>query len=130
MEDKKLMTPWELFGVECGSGWNKLIMPLFEYIEQYNKDKDDDHKIVVLQCKEKFGGLRFYTNFTDKTLGEMIDKAEDESYEICEWCGEKGKLRDDGWMITLCDKCYDKWKHRFDKYKDKDEDVSSSSEEE
>ena len=35
MEDKKekIPTPWELFHIECGKGWESLYKPIFEYIE-------------------------------------------------------------------------------------------------
>lgn len=47
--------PFELFGVECGEGWYPLIKPIFEYIEEYNKNKEkEEDKMKVLQCKEKF----------------------------------------------------------------------------
>ena len=56
-------------------------------IEEYNKDKPDEEKIYPLQVKEKWAHLEFYTNFVTKELGEMIDKAYEESENICEECG-------------------------------------------
>jgi hypothetical protein len=112
-------TPFELFGMECASGWNHLIKPLFEYIEQYNQDKEDDKKIVVTQVKEKFGGLRFYTNFATQELHDMISKAEEESYETCEFCGTKENVgHTSGWITTCCRKCLEeKAKQRGISYK-------------
>lgn len=61
------------------------------------------------QVKEKFGGLRFYTNevgddwFREVGYG-LIRDAEAKSFEICDECGEPGKLREGGWVRTLCDK--------------------------
>ena len=102
--ENKLPTPFELFNVECGKGWNNIIQPLFDYIEQYNKEHDD--KIEVLQVKEKFGSLRFYTNFFDNKLGEMIEDAESESNETCELCGSKEKVgKTFGWITTCCQDC-------------------------
>ena len=42
---------------ECGSGWDKIIEPLINYVEDYNKkaEKEED-KIIIAQIKEKFGG--------------------------------------------------------------------------
>ena len=54
----------------------------------------------IYQIKEKFGGLRFYTD-------EDLDDIEDESYTICEECGEPGKPRPGGWIKTRCDKCFE-----------------------
>ena len=45
------------------------------------------HTIVTIefrQIKEKFGGLRVYVNFHIKELDELIDKAEQKSFSVCE----------------------------------------------
>ena len=55
------------------------------------------------QVKEKFGGLRFYTNgYTDVIQG-MISMAESMSYRTCEVCGNPGRSNNYGWISTLCD---------------------------
>jgi len=60
-----------------------------------------------LPSKEKFGGLRFYINEGSDEIFNRITKAENDSYEICERCGEKGEIRRDiGWYLTLCNKHY------------------------
>ena len=59
--------------------------------------------ITASQVKEKFGGLRFYTNgFTDEVSG-MIRMAESMSYRTCEVCGSPGRSNNYGWISTLCD---------------------------
>jgi hypothetical protein len=59
--------------------------------------------ITASQVKEKFGGLRFYTNgFTDEVSG-MIRMAESMSYRTCEVCGNPGRSNNYGWISTLCD---------------------------
>ena len=58
----------------------------------------------VYQVKEKFGGLRFYINSGTDEINKRIRKAEDDSYETCETCGEPGELRKDGWWTVACDK--------------------------
>ena len=35
-------------------------------------------------------------------------QAEEKSYEICEICGDKGEVRGDYWVRTLCDRCWKK----------------------
>ena len=110
-ENKQIHTPFELFGVECRKGWYKLIEPIFKYIEDYNKDKENDNdKIVVLQCKEKWGGLIIYTNFGTDELHKMIDDAEEKSYGICEDCGSETDvgMRITGWYTTMCLDCLKK----------------------
>lgn len=61
----------------------------------------------VTQVKEKFGTLRYYCSGNDN-ICDFIDYAEHASEHTCEACGEYGKLRDDGWLVTQCDKCYKK----------------------
>jgi hypothetical protein len=60
----------------------------------------------MLQIKEKYGGLRAYCGGTTNEFFDIIDQAEEESYTICEECGEPGKPRDLGWILTLCEKHY------------------------
>ena len=105
--NKHIPTPFELFHVECGKGWLPLIEPLVKYIENYNKDKNDEEKIEILQIKEKFGGLRFYTNFYTTELSDMIRSAEKESYITCECCGSKVNVGQtcSGWITTICLSC-------------------------
>lgn len=97
-------TNFEKYGIECGSGWHKLLEPVFEYIEQYNKEHEE--KIEVLQVKEKFGGLRFYTNFHTEELRKLIEEAEDKAYKTCELCGSTENTgRTGGWITTCCKEC-------------------------
>lgn len=59
----------------------------------------------ILQVKEKFGGLRFYTSGSNDFFNGMVAMAEAASYRICEQCGKPGKPRSGGWILTLCDDC-------------------------
>lgn len=122
----KPQEPYELFGIECGDGWKELIKPLFEWIENYNKDHEDN-PIVIEQVKEKFGGLRFYVSYEPDELSEMIRKAEEDSYGICETCGSKIDVgHTSGWIQTICRKCIQKqvnesgWKTQV-KWRSKDD---------
>ena len=62
-------------------------------------------QIEYTQIKEKFGTLRVYTNMTDTFCDGVIAMAESMSATTCEQCGLPGKARNDGWIITLCEKC-------------------------
>ena len=93
------------FGFECDDGWFNLIYELSGKISKLDPD------CMAVQVKEKFGGLRFYTYSSSDECYDLIDKYENQSYKICETCGDKGKVRDDhGWFKTLCTKC---WKKRI-----------------
>jgi hypothetical protein len=48
------------FGFEVNDGWYDLIYELCNDLENIGKEEKID--ILVLQVKEKFGGLRFYIN--------------------------------------------------------------------
>lgn len=64
------------------------------------------HKVVLEQCKEKFGGLRFYVSWEgDDSPYAIIRKFENKSYSVCEGCGKPGALRGGGWIRTLCNVC-------------------------
>ena len=105
--ENKCYTPIELFGVECGNGWKDLLTPIIDYVNEYNKDKKEEEKIEFIQIKEKYGGLRVYTNFGTKELFDLIEKAEEESYDVCEDCGTRENVgfKTNGWLRTLCLDC-------------------------
>ena len=107
-----LKHPFELFGIECGKGWESLYRPIIDYINDYNNSHTDSH-INITQIKEKFAGLRIYWDGenvpeeTVKELRDMISDAEERSYLICEQCGttENVGLITSGWYFTLCEDC-------------------------
>jgi len=83
-------------------GWYALIKNLIDDLLQLGWDKK------VTQVKEKFGGLRFYICNGSDEIFKRITIAEEESYKICETCGQIGTLRTNiGWYLTLCNKHYD-----------------------
>jgi len=94
------------FDFAYSDGWFDLTYKLCKDIKEFYKGVIPDHFYVV-QCKEKFGGLRFYITCAPTEVFNMIHKAEDDSYKICEECGKPGKLRRDlAWWLTLCDEHY------------------------
>lgn len=106
-----------------GRGWASLINGLYDVLEEeiaslgtcsgHEEDEDEGevalcqrcHPPQVLQVKEKFGGLRFYTSWSTPRFEERIEQSTAASYRLCEDCGEPGQLRYDGWLRTLCDAC-------------------------
>lgn len=60
-------------------------------------------QIQAVQVKEKFGTLRFYTNFSDYYINGMIAMAESMTSVTCQECGVPGKLRGGGWIYVACD---------------------------
>ena len=104
------------FGFECGDGWFNIIDALCRNINAHvnhkrhqHRDMSDDqfaeeHGVVAVQVKEKWGGLRFYVNGSDDYVRGLIDMAEAISFRTCETCGDAGMPRKGGWVRTLCDK--------------------------
>lgn len=86
------------------SNWNRYRKPFDKWLV------DNNPQVEAVQVKEKFGGLRFYTNGYDEEVGGMIHMAEQWAVRTCEQCGEPGKQRGHGWIYTLCDKCAEKKK--------------------
>ncbi len=82
---------------EVGPGWSGILERLTEALFPMGWNG------VVLQCKEKFGGLRFYTAETTDDMDTLISAAENESYKTCEQCGAAGVPRSGGWIKTMCD---------------------------
>jgi len=113
------------WGFSCGDGWYDLIDSLCYQIQQHVSNEvsqqkyklksgtlkpedakpDEEFQVVAAQVKEKFGGLRFYVDGGDEYVYGLIAMAESMSYRICEDCGGKGTVHNDGWVHTLCDAC-------------------------
>lgn len=99
------------FGFECGDGWFEIIDRLSLQIEtecmrlSVQQNIPEESLPIAVQVKEKFGGLRFYMSGTTDAMDALIAKAYEEAKRTCEQCGAPGNLRDNGWMMTLCDSC-------------------------
>jgi len=97
------------FGIECGPGWWPILDEACQQIEAINRkiaETNPDSVIIAHQIKEKFGGLRFYTNFCNDEVDAIIRLAEEQCSKTCESCGALGKLYTTGyWLSTDCEKC-------------------------
>jgi hypothetical protein len=101
------------FGFSCHDGWYELIDDLcrtlqtwFEVHEPKWLDPKNDYGFKVVQVKEKFAGLRFYTSpVPSDEVFDIIHIYEDLSYFVCEECSAPGRVREDPWLRTLCDDC-------------------------
>lgn len=103
---------------ECGCGWYKLIDQLSVKLEimitalkikdGVKEIADDDPRLPIycVQCKEKYGGLRFYMSVATDEMYELIDHVEVASEKTCEDCGGVGEsYQEKGWIMTLCKPC-------------------------
>jgi len=92
------------FGFECGDGWFSLIYELSKKLSEVNPE------CIAVQVKEKFGGLRFYTDYINAEGDKAIDEAERMADNTCEFCGSTNSSvkKRGGWIKTLCDECSEK----------------------
>ncbi len=96
-------------GMGVGRGWEALVRELCQAIEDLLPAESD---FKVAQIKEKFGGLRFYTEpntlpeDTNRNIARLIFLVECRSFGACEVCGKPGKSEPGGsrygWVKTLC----------------------------
>ena len=102
-----LRTTAMCWGFECGDGWYNIIDAICAMIQnrEYNNRRNGVKMppVVATQVKEKYGTLRFYYDGGDDYIDGVVAMAEYMSEVTCETCGAPGKLRDGGWMRTLCD---------------------------
>lgn len=85
------------FGFYVGAGWNDILFDLNKKLEAEKPDYQ------IHQIKEKFGGLRFYTDPMTDVGWDHVTDAENLSFKTCEECGRPGKIwNHKGWVKTLC----------------------------
>jgi hypothetical protein len=86
-----------------GDGWFKIVYELVQGI-RVNDLKKGGWVTKVTQCKEKFGGLRFYVTGTSDKNWALIRNAEQKSYGVCEETGSEVEVGTwiQGWTRTMC----------------------------
>lgn len=93
------------WGIECGDGWYDILRDLCEKLtkEIENTPNAEDACYTASQVKEKYGTLRFYMNNSTKAMEDLIDKAEYETSQTCDVCGNPGRANKLGWVSVRCD---------------------------
>lgn len=85
------------------SGWLFLVDKMCSLL-QWDTDKNNYPQVECLQMKEKFGGLRFYTNGTNDKQEGVISFAESLSNEMCMVCGSIKNIKStNGWISRYCE---------------------------
>lgn len=78
-------------GVECGPGWRRVLEEVSERLEflilQLPPNERQHH--YVMQCKEKFFGLRLYMRCATDEMAQVIAQAEARCARLCDVCGEE-----------------------------------------
>lgn len=90
------------YGFEFSDGWYDLVFDLLSKLQkQINASKCE--QIIGIQCKQKFGELRFYYTGGNEKCGQIIEDYRKLSLETCEETGGPGFLHHkDNWLKTLC----------------------------
>lgn len=97
-----------LDGMACGDGWYHILDTLSAFLETTINDHPDRPTIRATQVKQKWGGLRMYTDPTPELAYGAITVMERLSHTICESCGTTRDVEhreDDGWRVALCPDC-------------------------
>ena len=92
------------FYIECEDGWYDILDTMLYTIkihenqmnqikELYPDGKTEYIQLYFLQIKEKFGTLRIYATGGDFYTRGVVDMAERMGSKICEFSGNKGKIR-------------------------------------
>lgn len=91
------------YGFDIADGWFKLVYELVSGIK-VNDIKKGGWVTKVTQCKEKFGGLRFYVTGTSDKNWALIRTAEQKSYGVCEETGSEVEVGTwtHAWTKTMC----------------------------
>lgn len=110
-------------GFNCPDGWLPLVDELSSKLVLLAPEN-----FKVEQVKEKFGGLRFYTNFENEEISTLIGDFETRSYDTCDICAKEvspdslevftcgSNLEGRGWDVTRCVSCRkenDGWTDEF-----------------
>jgi hypothetical protein len=100
----KQTNPYE-YRFDIYDGWYKLVYELILKIRN-NDEAKGKWVTKVTQCKEKFGGLRFYVTGTSDKNWDLIREAENKSYGVCEVTGSEVEVGiwNTGWVRTICKK--------------------------
>lgn len=101
--------------IECGDGWYEIVSRCCEVIQNYIDYSAKKDKVIDFywsQIKEKFSLLRMYKYGADDYINGVVNMAETMSGCVCEYSGNKGKLRNKkirngesvfAWMKVLSD---------------------------
>lgn len=103
-------------GFAVGEGWWPIIESLCANIQSHtdwkNKNSEVIPQVVVMQVKEKFGGLRFYYEGGDEQIQGMVTMAETWASASCEDCGAPATKQTSGWIKNVCDKHFEEHEAR------------------
>lgn len=92
-------------------GWlNAFGEDMCEEIQQaLNELGEQANTFRIMQIKEKYGSLRFYTNWNTSKISNIIHKYEQISRYTCIKCGAPATRVTTDWISPWCDECAKKF---------------------
>lgn len=95
--------------IDFPDGWFKAFgKEMLEELKEELIKHDYLYDFRIMQIKEKYGGLRFYTGLVpkDSKIFEIISDYEGKSYHHCMYCGQPAETDySNYWIETICDSC-------------------------
>jgi len=91
-------------------GWRKAFgITMCEELLEILKESNYVYDYRIVQIKEKYGQLRWYSNGVPRSISEkyntLINKYEKLSMETCIKCGKAATRISLGWISPWCDEC-------------------------
>lgn len=89
-------------------GWRKVFGERMceEIKKELDKLPEEDRlKYRILQIKEKYGYLRWYSNWHTNKISKIVHKYEDLSKQTCIKCGAAATKVSLGWVSPWCEEC-------------------------
>ena len=89
-------------------GWRKAFGKQLSKELKKQLKKDNQLKTFRFsQIKEKYGTLRLYNFGCSEECMKLLDKYEKLSKEYCIECGKKAKYETEGYILYLCEECFE-----------------------
>lgn len=105
-KDLKMSETCMCWGIETPDSWYNVLNILCFQIQTYCDSHPYVKQVEAFQVKEKFGYLRFYTNYEDEAISRYIEQAEEATTKICADCGGDIEVKPtSGWIVYLCEFC-------------------------
>ena len=87
-------------------GWRKAFgLQMCEELKQELIKINKMNEFRIVQIKEKFGELRFYTNWVTDEIEAIINKYTKLSRKTCINCGKPATVITTGWISPFCNDC-------------------------
>ena len=97
---------------EVPKGWRglcqELAIKLDKILDTLSEEERENYEL--LQVKEKFGSLRWYDNWHNEEMYQLIRQYEHKAERTCCVCGKMATKVTLGWTIPFCDECIRKVK--------------------